>query len=187
MLRTCCSTQRCISLWGQMECTRGCQRRWQKWSLRHPPSFTCSPGELGKSQLAGGYHMWCVSTKKARRRTQGTTGLSVPGKVTKQIILGANVLHVQDNQGIGPRQHGFMKGRSCSNNMISIYDKETCLVDNGKTMDVSFLGFSKTFDNVSHSLLLEKLTAHGLDGALLAGQKNGWLGQKLVVNEVKSK
>lgn len=184
------AVQTCTGPWGQMESTQGYQRRWQKCSLKPPPSPTCSPGELGKSQLPGGYHTWCASTEKAGRRVQGATGLSVsvPGKLTEQIILSANyMLHTQESQGLRPSQHGFMKGRSCSNNIISIYDKETCLVDDGKTMDIAFLGFSKAFDNVSHSLLLEKLTAHGRDGSTLGWVKNGWLGQKLVVNEVESK
>ncbi|NXK26971.1 LIN1 transcriptase, partial [Arenaria interpres] len=46
---------------------------------------------------------------------------------------------------------------------------------------------SKAFDTVSHSILLEKLTAHGLDGRTLRWVKN-WLegqAQRVVVNGVK--
>ena len=39
----------------------------------------------------------------------------------------------------------------------------TCLVDGGKALDVIYQELSKTFDSVSHSILLEKLAAHGLD------------------------
>lgn len=45
----------------------------------------------------------------------------------------------------------------------SIYTKVTCLVDEGKAMDVVYLGFSKAFDTVFLSILLEKVAAHGLD------------------------
>ena len=66
-----------------------------------------------------------------------------------------------------------MKGRSCSTNIISFYDKVTCLVDEGKAVDVVCLDFSKAFDTISHSILLEKLAAHSLDGRTLCCL-DGW-------------
>ncbi|GAB0182459.1 mitochondrial enolase superfamily member 1 [Grus japonensis] len=105
-----------------------------------------------------------------------------------QIILSIIMRHIQDNQVIRPRQHGFMKGRPCLTNLISFYDKVTCLVDEGKAVDVVYLDFSKAFDTVSHSILLEKLAAYGLDGHTLHWVKN-WLdgqAQRVVVNRVKS-
>ncbi|GAB0209537.1 mitochondrial enolase superfamily member 1 [Grus japonensis] len=117
--------------------------------------------------------------KKGRKEDPGNyrpVGLtSVPGKFMEQIILSAITQHVQDNQVIRPSQHGFVKGRSCLTNLISFYDKMTCLVDEGKTVDVVYLDFSKAFDIVSHSILLEKVAAHGLDGHTLCWVKTGWL------------
>ncbi|GAB0179217.1 mitochondrial enolase superfamily member 1 [Grus japonensis] len=106
----------------------------------------------------------------------------------EQFILGALTKCVQDNQGIRPSQHGFMKGRSCLTNLSSFYDQVTHLVDGGKAVDVTYLDFSKAFDMVSHSILLEKLVAHGLNGCTLCWVKN-WLegqAQRVVVNGVKS-
>jgi len=113
---------------------------------------------------------------------------SVLGKIMEQFILNALTGHVKDNQGIRPSQHGFMKGRSCLTNLISFYDQVTHLVDEGKATDVIYLDFSKAFDTVPHSILLEKLAAHGLDGCTLRWIKN-WLNgqvQRVVVNGVKS-
>ncbi|GAB0203287.1 hypothetical protein GRJ2_002794300 [Grus japonensis] len=81
-----------------------------------------------------------------------------------------------------------MKGRSCLTNLISFYDQKTHLVDEGKAVDVFYLDFSKAFNTVSHSILLEKLVAHGLDRCTLHWVKN-WLegrAQRVVVNRVKS-
>ena len=57
-------------------------------------------------------------------------------------------------------------------NLISFYDKVTCSVDEGKAVDVVHLDFSKAFDAVSHSILLENLAARGLDGRTLRWVKN---------------
>ncbi|KAK4806896.1 hypothetical protein QYF61_012628 [Mycteria americana] len=113
---------------------------------------------------------------------------SVLGKLMEQIILSAITRHVEDNQGIKPSQHGFRKGRSCLTNLISFYDKVTRLVDEGKAVDVVYLDFTKAFDTVSHSILLEKMAVHGLDGCTLRWVKN-WLdgrAQRVVVNGVYS-
>jgi len=62
------------------------------------------------------------------------------------------------------------------------------LVDEGKAVDVVYLDFSKACDTLSHSILLEKLAAYGLDESTLRWIKN-WLNgqaQRVVVNGVKS-
>lgn len=92
----------------------------------------------------------------------------------EQTILGVITQHLQDSQGLRPSQHGFRKGRSCLTNLISSYDQVTCLVDEGKAVDVVCLHFSKAFDIISHSILLAKLAAHGLDRCTLCWVKN-WL------------
>jgi len=76
-----------------------------------------------------------------------------------------------------------MKDKSCLTNLISFYERVICLVDEGKAVGIACLDFSKTFDTVSHIILLEKLAAHGLDRYMLCWVKN-WLdgrAQRLMV------
>jgi len=55
-------------------------------------------------------------------------------------------------------------------------------------VDTVYLDFSKTFDTISYSILLEKLAVHGLDGNTLHWVKI-WLdfqAQRVVANGAKS-
>ena len=108
---------------------------------------------------------------------------SVPGKVMEQITW-----YMQDNRGIRPSQHGFVKGRSCLTSLISFCDKVTHIVNVGKASDVVYLNFSKAFNTVFHSVLPGKLAVHGLDRYTLCWVKNWLDGQawRLVVNAVTS-
>ncbi|RMB89575.1 hypothetical protein DUI87_34043 [Hirundo rustica rustica] len=113
---------------------------------------------------------------------------SVPGKIMEQFILSVITQNLQDGQGIRPSQHRFRRGRSCLTNLITFYEQVTCLVDAGRAVDVVHLDFSKAFDTVSHSILLDKLAALGLDRSTLCWVRN-WLdgqAQRVVVNSAAS-
>jgi len=80
-----------------------------------------------------------------------------------------------------------MKGRFSLTNVISSYDQMIHLVDEGKSVDAIYLDFSKAFDTVPPTILLEKLAGHDLDGCTLCWIKN-WLdgrAQRVVMNGVK--
>ena len=65
----------------------------------------------------------------------------------------------------------------------------TNLVDEGKAVGVGYLDFSKVFDTVSHSILLEKLAACGFESSTLSWAKSWQEAQAktAVVNGFKSR
>ena len=138
-------------------------------STTRPTAATCGP-HLGGHFPAS----TCAPQCNAPGELQAFSLTSVPGKVMEQIILGEITRLMRGVQGIRPRQHGFMKGKSCLTNLISFYDWVNRLVDEGKAVDVVYLDLGRAFDTVSHSILLGKLAAHGLDSFTLCWVRN-WL------------
>ena len=55
---------------------------------------------------------------------------------------------------IHPLQHGFMNGKSCTTQLLDVYENVGKCLDEGKQMDMIFLDFSKAFDSVNHTMLL---------------------------------
>lgn len=113
---------------------------------------------------------------------------SVSCKVLERILCSAIMGFLTTNNLISQQQHGFLRGRSCQTNILLCLEKWTEAIDNGKSIDVAYFDYAKAFDKVSHGLLLIKLKAYGIDGALLA-----WLTaylkerkQRVVVGDAKS-
>ncbi|KAJ7420317.1 zinc finger protein 541-like [Willisornis vidua] len=65
-----------------------------------------------------------------------------------QLILDPISKHVEDKKVIRSSQHGFTRGKSCLVNLISFYNETITWTDEGKAVDIAYLGFSKAFDTV---------------------------------------
>jgi len=97
---------------------------------------------------------------------------SVPGK-SMEVILEVVEKHLRDNEVIGHSQHGLTRGKSCLINLISFYDKVTHLAEQGKPVNVVIWDFSKAFDTVSRSFLLDKMSSTQLEKSIIH-----WVGRK---------
>jgi len=95
---------------------------------------------------------------------------------------------MEEKKVIRSNQHGFTKGKSCLTNLIAFYDGMTVWVDEGRTVDVVYLNFSKAFDTVSDNILLGKLRKCGLDEWSVKWIENWLKGrtQRVVVSGAES-
>jgi hypothetical protein len=67
--------------------------------------------------------------------------------------------------GLNCCQHGFIKSRSTTSNLVTFLDYITPLVSSQSQVDAIYFDFSSAFDLVSHTLLLGKLSSFGLTSA----------------------
>ncbi len=91
---------------------------------------------------------------------------SICGKLMEAHIKKHLTDHLKRNGLLRDSQHGFLKGKSCTTNLLHFLEVLTKAVDEGENLDVIFLDFSKAFDKVPHKKLISKLAGHGVTGKL---------------------
>ena len=77
------------------------------------------------------------------------------GKVLERVVFAALYEHVKP--ALSDRQHGFMPGRSCTSNLLTMLNTAWNNIAAGSQTDVIYTDFSSAFQSVSHKLLLHKL------------------------------
>lgn len=87
-------------------------------------------------------------------------------KIFEKIVRKQIVAFMENNNMFNPTQHGFRSGRSCLSQLLCHYDNVMKLLEEGYNVDVVYLDFSKAFDKLDFSILLEKLKRLGIDGRL---------------------
>ena len=74
---------------------------------------------------------------------------------------------------LDPRQHGFLRNKSCTTQMIPFSNKLAFTLNKSSRTDVIYFDFAKAFDSVSHDMILHKLKHQfGIDGLLLKFMKS---------------
>lgn len=113
---------------------------------------------------------------------------SIPCKIMESCLRDGIVDHLVTNSLINASQHGFMRRKSCTTNLLEFLETLTTAQDEGKAIDVIYLDFAKAFDKVPHRRLLEKFKAHSVEGNVLCWIES-WLSgrqQRTVLNGAAS-
>ena len=76
-------------------------------------------------------------------------------KVMERLVF--NHIYPVVSPQINSAQHGFMKHRSTTTQLIDTYSDISRNLDSGSQTDIIFLDFAKAFDSVPHDLIVHKL------------------------------
>ena len=109
---------------------------------------------------------------------------SVLSKLLERIISKQILEHLKSNSILPKEQHGFLKGKSTSTNLLEAMNIWTELLEHKAPIDILYLDYAKAFDTVPHQRLIRKLKSIGIKGNLLAWLKDFLIGrkQRVVVN-----
>ena len=75
--------------------------------------------------------------------------------------------HLEKNNMLPNGQHGFRSLRSTLTQLLDYWDGILDHLQNGKGVDSIYLDFSKAFDKVCHTRLIQKLKSFNIGGKLL--------------------
>ena len=96
----------------------------------------------------------------------------IASKIMKLIIRDSMLSFLLSNNLITSAQHGFLPGKSTTTNLVETLNDFTISLDAGLNVDCIYLDFSKAFDCISHSELITKLYAYGVDVFSITWIKN---------------
>ena len=88
-------------------------------------------------------------------------------KVMEHIIASNLLKHLDSNGLMYELQHGFRERRSCETQLASLVEDLARRSSQDKQTDLILLDFSKGFNKVNHSKLIQKLHAYGVRGPTL--------------------
>ena len=88
-------------------------------------------------------------------------------KVFESIIATEIIEFLLKHNLINENQHGFLKKHSTCTNLLETLNDWTIHLSNNKSVMVAYIDFTRAFDSVSHSKLLNKLISYGISGNLL--------------------
>ena len=106
---------------------------------------------------------------------------SVLCKLLESIIRDTLTAHIDRFKLLKQSQHGFLKGKSCTTNLLEFTEKVMNCLDESTPVDIIYLDFAKAFDKVSRKKLMKKVKNFGIKGDLFTWIENWLTGRKQCV------
>ena len=88
-------------------------------------------------------------------------------KIYERVLRKQMVAHLEENNLLNSKQHGFRSGKSCLTQLLHHFDDIIESLSNGDDMDAIYLDYAKAFDKVDHKLLLSKLQLYGFHSKII--------------------
>ena len=88
-------------------------------------------------------------------------------KIYERVLIKQMVAHLEENNLLNSKQHGFRSGKSCRTQLLHHFDDIIESLSNGDDMDAIYLDYAKAFDKVDHQLLLNKLQLYGFHSKII--------------------
>lgn len=106
---------------------------------------------------------------------------SIVCKLMESLVKAEVMSHLENHNLLSNKQHGFVKGRSTTTQLLSYLTECAEAVACGEVVDSIYFDFAKAFDTVPHQRLLSKLSSYGIGGLLLQWIKSFLLERQQVV------
>jgi hypothetical protein len=102
---------------------------------------------------------------------------------TMERIVASHLMSFLEGEGIlSENQFGFRRHRSTEDQLLLTYGDVSEWLDQGLVVDLILLDFSKAFDVVSHSVLLQKLQSLGVSDQLVVWIADFLVGREMIVS-----
>ena len=88
---------------------------------------------------------------------------SIVCKIMEGLVKDNIMAHLTKHKLITKNQHGFVKNKNCTTNLLESMDFITHLISQGIPVDIFYADFAKAFDKVPHKKLIAKLKSYGIN------------------------